>query len=162
MVERTKCISEDQFTRDWALCQMAPGINLMAFAILLGKQAAGFRGVLACIVGLLFPSILLTVALTAAYVAIRDYPAVQFALKGILPGTVGLGLLTAFQMGRKPVEDANKSGKWELTFAVFLLVSSALLLYQGSLSVTAVLIAASVVGAIEGTVRSRMNRKAEA
>ena len=45
-VTKHEWISEDRFLRDWALCQLAPGINLVALSILIGKRTRGGPGVL--------------------------------------------------------------------------------------------------------------------
>src|SRR5579872_4807375 len=44
-VEQYGWLSAAEFTRQWGLCQMAPGINLLALVILLGRRVAGMRGI---------------------------------------------------------------------------------------------------------------------
>jgi chromate transport protein ChrA len=78
--------------------QIAPGINLLGLTILIGRGVAGVPGVLA-LLGLLLPS----VTHPTANGALRARPAlevVQAALRGVVPATVGLGLLTTVQMTR--------------------------------------------------------------
>ena len=41
VTEKHGWVSEDEFINDWALCQICPGINLIAFTILIGKRIAG-------------------------------------------------------------------------------------------------------------------------
>ena len=98
VLERRGWVTEEAFTEDWALCQLAPGINLTALTILLGRRIAGARGIVLCLLGLLLPSVLVTVVLTAFYAPVRDSVLVKAALRAIVPASVGLGLLTAFQM----------------------------------------------------------------
>ena len=64
VVERHGWVSEADFTRDWAICQVCPGINLLCMTILLGRRIAGARGIFLCLVGLLVPSVAATVAMT--------------------------------------------------------------------------------------------------
>lgn len=146
--------TDEQFNRDWALCQLTPGINLIAMTILLGKQIAGWRGVLICLAGLLLPSAFLTALITASFLVIRDLPAVKGALRGILPATVGLGLVTACQMAHPPLRSSWRRGAWQAVFAVLVLAGSAALLWSGKASVTAVLVGAGLIGAAENTLSS--------
>ncbi|MDR3689218.1 MAG: chromate transporter [Fimbriimonas sp.] len=148
-------ITEEQFNRDWALCQMTPGINLIALTILVGRQIAGPRGVIVCLTGLLLPSAFLTAALTAGYVSIRSLPAVQACLRGILPASVGLGLLTAFQMAKGPVQSSWRMGWPQFLFVSVILAGSAALLAMKVVPVTTVLILGGFIGALEGALRAR-------
>ncbi len=156
-VDQHRWLTDEEFNRDWALCQMTPGINLIALSILIGRRIAGWRGVAICLLGLVFPSALLTILLTAAYVSIRGLPAIQATLKGLLPASVGLGLVTAVQMGRKPAGDAWQLGIWTTVFVVFLTVGSGALLASGKLSVTLVLLCAGIIGAVENSIRYRLS-----
>jgi chromate transporter len=149
-------ISDEQFNRDWALCQMTPGINLIALTVLVGRQAAGLRGAAICLAGLLLPSAFLTALITAGFVQIRDLPSVQGALRGVLPATVGLGLMTACQMAHLPLQSSQKRGVWQLVFALALLFGSGAALWSGKASVVEVLLIAGAVGAIENLLAARL------
>lgn len=149
--------TDEQFNRDWSLCQMTPGINLIALSILLGKQIAGWRGIVICLAGMLLPSALVTVLITAAFLVIRDLPVVHGALRGILPATVGLGLVTACQMAQAPLRNSMKRGVWQTMFAIFLLAASGALLWTNKASVITVLLGAGVIGAIENFVFERLS-----
>src|SRR5882672_12485461 len=94
-VERHAWLSDDDFTRYWGICQIAPGINILGLVILIGWRVAGALGALFSLIGLLLPSAAITVMLTAMYSRIEQQPLVQAALRGVLPATVGLGLLLA-------------------------------------------------------------------
>jgi len=155
MVDLHGWITDEEFNRHWALCQMTPGINLIGLTIIIGKQIAGWRGIVICLVGMLLPSAFLTVLLTAGFLVIRDLPTVKGALRGILPATVGLGLVTACQMANVPLRKSWQRGRWQLLFALALLLGSAALLWSGRASVTIVLILAGVIGALENFVVER-------
>lgn len=154
-VDQQEWLSAEEFNRHWALCQMTPGINLLALAILLGRHIAGMRGIVICVFGLLFPSAVATALLTSAYLTIRQLPGTQAVLLGLLPASVGLGLITSVQMGRGPAIFAWKAGAFQMLFTMFLVIGSGYLLATGTLSVTLVLLLAGVIGGLEGYVRSR-------
>lgn len=48
---------------------------------------------LVSLVGLLLPSVSITIAMAATYATIRTQPLVGAALRGVVPATSGLGLL---------------------------------------------------------------------
>ena len=99
-VEHRRWITAGEFTSFWSLCQLTPGINLVAFAAIIGNRLAGWRGALTSVAGLILPSALIAMGLTFVYRQVENVPLVKAALSGILPATVGLGAYTAFQMLR--------------------------------------------------------------
>ena len=72
VVDQHGWLTAGEFTRDWALCQAAPGINLVGMTILVGRQVAGIPGALVAVFGLLFPSVAITITMTALYASFRD------------------------------------------------------------------------------------------
>ncbi|MBW3622327.1 MAG: chromate transporter [Armatimonadetes bacterium] len=145
-VEQEEWLSEEEFTRDWALSQAAPGINLLALTILIGHRVAGANGILLSLVGLLLPTTAITVVLTASYAHIRHSPVVEAALKGILPATVGLGLLTSWQMIRPLLKESHAEGRGSGAFSLLLLAGCALLSFL-RFPVVYILLFAAVLGA---------------
>ncbi len=98
-VERRAWIDEDEFARTWALCQASPGINLLCMAILMGRRLGGLRGALVSLVGMAFPGAAITLALAAGFVGVSGTPAVQAAMRGVIPATAGLGLASVVRAG---------------------------------------------------------------
>src|SRR5205809_3633253 len=88
-VERHGWLTDEDFTRYWGICQIAPGINILGLVILIGWRVSGMLGALASLAGLLLPSAAITVALTSIYANVREAPVVRAALAGIVPATVG-------------------------------------------------------------------------
>ena len=120
-------LTEAEFARDWALVQLAPGINLLALIILIGRRWGGARGIALALGGLLVPSAIATVLMTVVYARFATLPLVQAALRGILPATVGLGLLTAFQIARPLLRQSRVESKLSLGVAVALICACAAL-----------------------------------
>ena len=58
-------MSAREFGEAWALSQLSPGIHLVALAGLIGRRAAGWRGILAAVAEMMIPAAAITVALTA-------------------------------------------------------------------------------------------------
>lgn len=155
VVERYRWVSEEEFTHDWALCQVAPGINLLALTILIGKRVAGPGGIVVSLLGLLLPSVAITILITAFYKEIKDLSVVQAALRGVIPASVGLGLLTAWQMARAPLETSRQEGKASLVLATGLLVASGLVVLLWKPPIALVLLVVGGLGAITKWIHAR-------
>jgi chromate transporter len=126
MVEERGWISDEEFTRNWGIVQIAPGINLIGQAILIGWKVLGAPGVALALAGLLLPSVTITALLTAAYASVRDQPLVNAALRGVVPATVGLGLVLTLQMARAPLAESRAEGRASLAWSIAVLVGCAL------------------------------------
>src|SRR6185436_14118971 len=110
-VERYGWLSDDEFTRYWGICQIAPGINILGIVILIGWRVSGMLGALLALIGLLIPSAAITVTLTAVYASVREVPFVRAAIAGVVPATVGLGLLLGYTMVRGLLDAARREGR---------------------------------------------------
>jgi chromate transporter len=71
---RKRWLSEDQFLETVVLSRVTPGITILAQVILIGKKVDGLRGIVAGVVGMLLPSITITILLARLYVEVRDEP----------------------------------------------------------------------------------------
>jgi chromate transporter len=122
-VERYGWITDEDFTRCWGLCQIAPGINILGLVALIGWRVAGAAGVAVSLTGLLLPSASITVALTAVYASVRQAPLVRAAIAGVVPATVGLGLFLSFTMVRPLLAAARREGRFSTVVAGTLLAA---------------------------------------
>src|SRR5436853_2971170 len=147
-VERHGWINAEEFTRYWGICQLAPGINILGLVILIGWRVAGAPGALLSLAGLLLPSAAITVALTSIYASIREAPVVRAAIAGVVPATVGLGLLLAFTMVRPLLNSARREGRASTLVAVVLLLVSTIVAALARTPVLAILWSAGAVSAV--------------
>lgn len=148
VVERYGWISAEAFTRYWAICQIAPGINLLGLTILIGWHLAGVAGATLSLVGLLLPSVSITLLLTALYASIQDLALVQAAFRGVIPATVGLGLLLSIQMGRPLLVAGWRTGQLSFWLSCALLIGSGIVVTVWHPPVIAVLCVSGAVGAV--------------
>lgn len=155
VVERYRCLPEAEFTRCWSLAQVVPGINLFALTLLIGKRLAGWRGMGVCLLGLLLPSVTITILLTACYVRVERLEIAQAALRGMIPASVGLGLLTAVQIARPLLRESHQEGATSLLVSLLLMVGGAAVFVLVRPPVVAILLAASSLSALFHWRRSR-------
>jgi chromate transporter len=147
-VERYAWLTDDEFTRYWGICQIAPGINILGFVILIGWRVAGAAGAVLALTGLLVPSAAITIALTAAYASIRQAPLVRAAIAGVIPATVGLGLLLAYTMVRPLLNTARRDGHTTTIVAATLLLGSAVAALLARAPAVAILWGAGALSAL--------------
>lgn len=147
VVDEQKWITDEDFTRFWSLCQLSPGINLLGLTILIGRQLRGISGIVLALVGLLLPSCVITVVITAFYARFQHLAVMRAALRGIVPATVGLGFLTAYQLGATMLAAARREGRGSLTASVVLLIGSGAVALISSVPIAAILCAGGLIGA---------------
>lgn len=148
LVERRDWITDADFVRDWSICQLTPGINLLGLTIIFGKRLAGIRGIVLALFGLLLPSVTITIVLTACYVHFRDKPSVQSALHGLIPAVVGIGLLTAWKMAYPMLHMSWRQGRPTLVLAIALLLVGATAFAAWHPPVVALICAAGTLSAL--------------
>lgn len=147
-VERHGWISDEDFTRYWGICQIAPGINILGLVILIGFRVAGAIGAILSLTGLLLPSAAITVALTSIYAGVRNAPVVRAALAGVVPATVGLGLLLGYTMIRPLLNSARRDGSASTMVAVLILLGSTIIAARAQTPVLAILYGGGAISAV--------------
>jgi len=143
LVEKKQLISEREFNEAWALCQLSPGIHLVALAGLLGQRIAGSRGVIVAVSGMMVPAAIITAAMTAAYGVIADHPLANAALAGMAPATGGMTIGLAIVL----VRGAKRHGLRAIVDIALVSVAFAILLFTTASSVM-VIVGAAALGAL--------------
>jgi chromate transporter len=143
LVERGRLITERDFTEAWALCQLSPGIHLVALAGLLGRRIGGWRGVVVAVSGMMVPAAIITAAMTAAYGVIADQQLARAALSGMAPATGGMTLGLAIVL----VRDARRHGLRAVVDIALVVIAFAVLLLT-TVSSVMVIVFAAVIGAL--------------
>jgi chromate transporter len=143
-----KWLSEEEFIRAWALAQIAPGINLVKFTVMLGYRLRGWMGVCAAMTGLLLPSAVVTILMTAGFTTISSIPLIQSMMKGILPAAIGLSLAMGVQMAQPIFGRAIHEGTRRIVAHIGIMLCAALLLAAFKVSPVAVLVLAGVAAIV--------------
>ena len=143
-IER-RWLTEEEFVRAWALAQIAPGINLVKLTVMIGYRLRQWPGVLATMGGLLLPSALVTILMTAGYSTIRDLAWVKGMTRGILPAAIGLSLAMSTQMAQPLLLHAHREGPTRLATHLLILLTAALLFGMAHLSPVVVLLSSGLV-----------------
>lgn len=147
-VEQHGWLSEDEFTRYWGICQIAPGVNIIGLTVLIGHNVRGALGVVLALMGLLLPSVAITIVITGLYASIQGLDIVQAALRGVVSATIGISILLAISIGRPALEASRQETNASLVLSVALILISAALVGLWHAPVVAVLFGAGIVGAV--------------
>ncbi len=100
VVEQRGWMTPAAFTDMLAFCQILPGPNVVNFSVCFGGRAAGVRGAVAALAGLLVGPVVIVVALGAVYQRLAPYPVVAGAMGGLSAAACGLVLATAVKIGQ--------------------------------------------------------------
>jgi chromate transporter len=147
-VERYAWVTDDEFARYWAICQITPGINLLALTTLIGWKVAGAIGVFISLFGLLLPSVAITILVTAAYASIQNNPYVAAAIQGVIPATIGLSLIMAWRLAQPLLAESRREGRLSLLFSLGIIFVAVLATWYTQIPVMVVLLLGGVAGGL--------------
>jgi chromate transporter len=137
VVERRKWLTHEEVLDGVSLATVLPGpiaVNVIAYV---GHRLRGIPGALACAIGVILPAFLLMLALSAAYFAWGQIPAVGKLFMGFLPAVAAIILVAAWNMGRKTIKGVSE--------ALISLIAAALMVWHGSFAVSLSIIVISGV-----------------
>lgn len=120
-------ITEAEFANIIAMCQIAPGINIFAYTILIGKRLAGWRGIIISLLGLIVPSAVITIGITAIFASIRDNARVQSALQTMFAAIFGISLATNWRNAKPIVSSNRRRGSFSFGVTLGIIIGSALI-----------------------------------
>jgi chromate transporter len=139
IVERRKLLTHGEMVDGISLATVLPGpvaVNVVAYV---GHKLRGGPGALVSATGVILPSFVLIVALSAAYFRWGQIPAVNKLFLGFIPAVTAIIVHAAWGMARKTI-----LGVPEFVIAV---AACLLLLFQGGFFVTlAIIVGAGVAG----------------
>jgi chromate transporter len=148
VVEEHKWLTESEYVRNVTLAQIVPGISLIALSILIGRRVCGVRGIFPAVFGLMFPSVLLTLLVTAFYVRLQRNPLVLAGLRGVVPATVGLGLATSLMMAMALLRESSKEGRSRAAASLLILLSAGFAVARWHAPVILILLVAGAANAL--------------
>jgi chromate transporter len=160
-IEKYRWLSMEEYTYLWNLCVLTPGINLIAFTVLIGKKLGGAWGIVISLAGMLLPSAAITCALTATFQLVEHIAAVQAVLRGVIPATGGIMLLVGLNYARPLTRRGVKEGVFFLLVSGVIIAACALAVILLKLSVIVVVLAAALLGLILCSPRSGAPRLKE-
>src|SRR5215468_10759240 len=98
LVENKRWMTAREFNNLLALCQFLPGPNIVNFSAVFGVRVRGVPGALACLIGLLGPSVVLMIAAGTLYRRFGALPELHGVLSGLAAAAAGMIIATAVKL----------------------------------------------------------------
>ena len=106
-VDELHWISEDEMLDMTALAQSAPGAIAVNAAILVGRRAAGFTGMIVSVLGTIIPPITILAVISLFYKAFATNPWVAAVLGGMQAGVAAVICDVVWNLGTKVVKEKS-------------------------------------------------------
>jgi chromate transporter len=161
LVDRRGWLRPEDWAEAWGICQMVPGVNVIAVAALTGHRLAAWPGVAASVGGLIVPSVLITVLMAAGFVQVRDLHWVKTGLHGLVFAAAGGSVMVGYRLIRPLLRISHRESAMTLAASIGVVVVAALLALSGRVPLLAVLLAAGAVLAAVVTLSRRPIEPAE-
>jgi chromate transport protein ChrA len=120
LVWKSGWITDAEYNRMWQLSKLTVGIQQIGQVILYGRKLAGRKGIAVGVAGFMLPSVLLTVVMSIALVAVIGNRYIEDALRLVIPLTGGMTMAIALQMWNPALPSVPR--EWLRTSAQALLV----------------------------------------
>jgi len=121
LVEDKRWMTAAEFNDVLALCQFLPGPNIVNVCAVFGVRVRGIAGALACLTGLLGPSIVLMIAAGTLYRSFGSLPELRGVLSGLAAAAAGMIIATAVQMA-EPLRRFRPGPEHAVALAAFVAV----------------------------------------
>lgn len=108
IVDEQKWLDEEEFMNMIALAQAAPGIIAVNSAIFIGYRIAGWKGLIASVIGAVIPSFLIILLIAMVFRGIREVKEVEAVMKGMRPAVLALLAATVVRLSVAFVKSAKK------------------------------------------------------
>jgi chromate transporter len=141
IVVTRRWISPAAWAECWGICQVVPGVNIIAMALLTGSRLAGARGAGASLVGLVIPGVVAVLVTTALYTRVQGAHLVHSGLHGLVAAAAAATVLASWRVGSPVMRASAAHGRAVIVVAALVLVVSAVLIRTTEIPVFALLLA---------------------
>jgi chromate transporter len=145
MVNTRHFFSAGEWADCWAVCQVVPGVNIIALALLTGSRLAGALGAAASIAGLLGPSVAVTLAIAGVYTQIAGSSTLHAVLHGIIAAGAAASFMNSWRLARPAMRASYSEGATIVVVAIAIALTAAILIERTQLPVFALLLAGGSV-----------------
>lgn len=123
-IYKNQWISAEEYSNIIAMCQIAPGTNIIGYTIIIGKRLAGWPGIAVSLLGLILPSAAITIAITAIYSRFSEIASVQASLRAVFAAIFGIALATNWRNLRPILTKNHRRGPGALAIALLIMFCS--------------------------------------
>jgi chromate transporter len=146
-IYKYKWITAEEYANIIAISQIAPGINILSYTILIGRYLAGWAGIFVSLLGLILPSASITVAISAIYTSISKFPRVHSALNTGFAAIFGISIATNWRNVKPILAKNRKHGLLPFGIAFGIMICSAIIYISINPSVIVLYLLGGLCGA---------------
>jgi chromate transporter len=158
-IYKHKWITDEEYANFIGMCQITPGINIIAYTILIGKQLAGWVGIVVSLMGLILPSATITIGISAIYTNISKFSRVQSTLHTVFAAIFGITLATNWRNVRPILLKNRKRGSLAFGVTLGIMIGSAIIYVLLNPSVIVLYLLGGLCGAFAYWYISRKNQE---
>lgn len=126
-IYKYKWITNEEYANIIGMCQITPGINTIAYTILIGQRLAGWTGIFVSLMGLILPSAAVTIGITAIYTSLSETPRVQASLRSLFAAIFGVALATNWRNAKPILASNRKRGSFAFLVALGIMIGSSMM-----------------------------------
>lgn len=126
-IYKYKWITSEEYASIIGMCQITPGMNIIAYTILIGKRLASFLGIFVSLFGLILPSATITVIISSVYINISKSSIVHSALHTVFAAIFGIALATNWRNVQPILVKNHKRGLLPFVITVGIMIGSAII-----------------------------------
>jgi chromate transporter len=144
-VEKRAWFSEEEYAGYWSLCQLSPGIVLVAMIILMSRKLAGFWGIVVSLAGMLIPSAAITAIITVGFASVEHLHQAQAMIQGVIPATAGAMLTLSIRFAQPVVKQSFHENSIRLAECIVIILGSTVALIFFHIEVVFVLLGSALL-----------------
>ena len=126
-IHKQQWLTAEEYARILAMCQITPGLTIIAITITIGKRLGGWLGIVLSLAGLVLPSAAITVGMTVVFASVRELPPVQAGLHAVFAAIFGISLATQWRNVRPILMNNRERGRMQLFVVLAILIGGGLL-----------------------------------
>lgn len=151
IVTKHKWVKREEMTDVFALSSSIPGAVAINSAMFVGYRIAGIAGAIAAMIGVLLPTFLIVIALSALFSYIQHDPKLEAAFIGIKAATAAMILFAGIRIGQTAVLDKT---------TLFFAIATVLVLMTIPVHPIALILVGGVVGIILVPIKQKLGYSA--
>jgi chromate transporter len=159
MVRSRKFFSATEWADCWAVCQVVPGVNIVAMALLTGSRLAGVLGAVVSLGGLVVPSAAFTLVIASVYTQIAGSSVLHAGLHGVIAAGAAASFMNSYRLSRPALTASYSEGAIILAVAIVSVLTAAVLIERTQVPVFVLLLAGGAVMAATVWLSSLRPRK---
>lgn len=105
VVQDKQWMDMEEILECYSIAQSLPGVIASNTAVFVGYRLAGLMGAIVCVLGVITPSILIIMGITAVFTQVENLEVVQKAFRGIRIAVLALLCLSMVRMIKASIKD---------------------------------------------------------